>query len=134
LLQKNKNCHTLRDTLANRQKYYITERITMAMSITKKTYEEEIIDKKKSAIIDVFAPWCGPCQHMKPIFAQLEQELGNNYLFATLNVEDDRELSMSLGISSIPTFIFIKDGIVTGKEVGMMSVDQMRAKIQEYCE
>ena len=69
---------------------------------------------------------------MKPIFAQMEQELSKEIVFATLNVEEDRELSMELGISSIPSFLFFKDGKVVGKEVGPMSIPVFHEKIKKY--
>lgn len=90
---------------------------------------DEIKKAQKPVVVDVHAPWCGPCQQMAPIFEELEHEMGDTYLFASLNVEDAREIAISYGVSSIPTFLFIKDGELKGKVTGYMSKEDLVAQI-----
>jgi thioredoxin 1 len=104
----------------------------MAISITQHNFEQEITNATKPIILDVYAPWCGPCQQMEPTIAELEKEYGDLYLFAKLNVDEAREISIKYGVSSVPTFIFIKDGVVKGKETGYMSKDTLKGKIDSY--
>jgi len=66
---------------------------------------------------------------MKPIFAELEKEFSAQCKFAQLNVDEAREISIKFGVSSVPTFIFIKDGQVKAKETGYMGKDDLKAKI-----
>ncbi|MFI5333200.1 MAG: thioredoxin [Candidatus Babeliales bacterium] len=103
----------------------------MAIVITKENFEKEIVQSKLPIIIDVFATWCGPCQQMMPIFHELEQELGNQYKFAKINVDEARELSIQYGVTSVPTFIFIKDNQVKAKETGYMSKEELIEKIED---
>lgn len=103
----------------------------MPVSITQENFEQEIIKSTKPVILDVYATWCGPCQQMKPIFKELEKEIGDRFAFADLNVDEARELSIQFGVSSVPTFIFIKDGQVKGKETGYRSKDYLKAKAEE---
>lgn len=103
----------------------------MIITITNENYDSHIIKSTKPVIIDVFATWCGPCQYMKPIFEELAEEL-NAYTFAELNVDEAREIAIKFGVSSVPTFIFIKNGALAGKETGSMSKDDLKAKIQKY--
>jgi thioredoxin 1 len=100
----------------------------MVIPLTKELFTK-ITTEKLSAVVDIFAIWCGPCKMVKPHFHALAQEL-TNYTFTELNVDEERELSVQFGVSSIPTFVFIKDGIVVAKEVGALSKDTLRAKIQ----
>lgn len=93
---------------------------------------QEILSSKKPVVVDVFALWCGPCQQVAPIFDELEKELGSTYTFAKINVDEARDVSINFGITSIPTFIFIKDGAVKGKETGYMSKEDLKDKINEY--
>lgn len=102
----------------------------MALSITPDNHEKEIKQATKPVILDVYATWCGPCQQMNPILDELEKELGDQYLFAKLNVDEGREISIKeYGVTSVPTFVFIKDGVVKGKETGYMNKETMHNKI-----
>jgi thioredoxin 1 len=102
----------------------------MAISVTPENYETSIKQANKPIILDIYATWCGPCQQMNPIMEELEKEHGNAYLFAKLNVDEAREISIKeYGVTSVPTFVFIKDGVVKGKETGYMSKDVMFEKI-----
>ena len=104
----------------------------MSTTITKNNIESVIIKSEKPSIIKVFATWCGPCQQMNPIFADLEKELGNTYTFAELNVDDERDISIEYGITSVPTFLFFKNGEVAGRETGYISKDDLINKINEH--
>jgi thioredoxin 1 len=106
----------------------------MAVVITKDNFEKEIAQSRLPVIIDVFATWCGPCQQMMPIFAELEQEMGNRYKFAKINVDEARELSIQYGVTSVPTFIFIKDNQIKAKETGYMSKEELIDKIEDVFE
>jgi thioredoxin 1 len=68
---------------------------------------------------------------MMPIFEEIAQELKDKYKFVKLNVDEARDLAISYGVTSVPTFIFIKDNTVKGKTVGGMSKDHLIAKINE---
>jgi thioredoxin 1 len=98
--------------------------------ITKETLAQ-IQESTKPVIVDAYASWCGPCMYMKPIFQELSKELGDKYLFAELNVDDAREVAIQYGVSSVPTFIFIQDGVIKAKETGAMSKEDFVDKIKE---
>ena len=104
----------------------------MAVHITEENVETEVTNSDKPVIIDVYAEWCGPCQQMTPIFEELEKELSSTHKFVKLNVDNARELSIKYGVSSVPTFVFIKNGDIKGKETGYMAKDKLKAKIEEY--
>lgn len=101
------------------------------VSVTEENIKKEVEESALPVIIDVYATWCGPCQQMAPILDELEKEIGESYKFVKINVDEARELSINLGVTSVPTFIFMKNKEVKGKEVGYISKDDLRAKIQE---
>ncbi len=104
----------------------------MIVTLTKNNIKEEVEHATKPVIIDIYATWCGPCQYMKPLFEQLAQELSDRYTFAELNVDESRELAIKYGASTVPTFLFIKNNTVKGRETGAMSKENLKAKIHEY--
>ncbi len=99
--------------------------------LTKENAKSEIFEPKKNAIIDVFADWCGPCQQMNPIFEELASEFGQ-YVFAKINIDEQRDLTTEYGITSVPTFIFIKNGDIVAKETGYMSKEDFIEKINMH--
>lgn len=101
----------------------------MATALTKENFEKEVTQSTQPIVIDIFATWCGPCQQMAPIFEELETEFGSKYKFLKLNVDESRELSIHYGVTSVPTFIFIKNNKIMGKETGYMSKDELVEKI-----
>lgn len=106
----------------------------MAISITQENFETVVAKATKPVIIDVFATWCGPCQQMAPIFEELEQELGNKYTFAKLNVDEARDISIAYGVTTVPTFIFLQDNVVKGKESGFMDKEMLQELIERVFE
>lgn len=105
----------------------------MIHHLTKENLAEIVTNSKKPVVIDIYATWCGPCQQVKPIFEAVAKELGDTHVFAELNVDEARELAIAYGVSSVPTFIFIKDGAVAGKALGYMPKEELKKKIAEYC-
>lgn len=104
----------------------------MIVILTKENFEKEIEQETMPVVIDVSATWCGPCQQMKPIIEQLAKELGSKYKFAEVNVDESRELAVKFGVTSVPTFIFMKDKQIKGKERGYMPAADLKEKIEEY--
>ena len=102
------------------------------VDVTKENFEKEISQSELPIVIDVYATWCGPCQQMAPLFEELEKELGDAIKFAKLNVDDGRELSIQYGVTSVPTFIFLKDKEVKGKETGYMTKEELKEKIEKH--
>lgn len=103
----------------------------MPITITQENIESEVFKSVVPVVIDVYAVWCGPCQFMTPIVEELEKELAPAYKFATINVDESRELSIKFGVTSVPTFIFVKNGQVQGKTTGQMSKEELHEAIVE---
>lgn len=95
----------------------------MAIEITKDNFQKEVATGK--AIIDFWAPWCGPCQMLGPIIEELATELSGNVTVGKVNVDDQPELASQFGIMSIPTIIAFKDGEVTAKTMGVQSKEAL---------
>jgi len=104
----------------------------MVVTITKSNIDTEVTKSNLPVIVKVYANWCGPCMQMAPVYDELAKEIGAKVKFAQLNVDDSRDLSIQFGVTSIPTFIFIKNNEVVGREMGYMSKDDLKDRIQQY--
>ncbi len=104
----------------------------MVVTLSKSNIDAEVTKSKVPVIIKVFANWCGPCMQMAPVYEELAKELVSVVKFAQLNVDDSRDLSIQFGVTSIPTFIFIKNNEVVGREMGYMSKDDLKERVQQY--
>lgn len=72
-------------------------------------------------LLDLWAPWCGPCQVMKPIIEELEKELSGKIEIEKINVDQNQAKASEYGVMSIPTYIVLKDGKEVGRKIGVTS-------------
>ena len=98
------------------------------MEITQELLQEKINNGEK-LIVDFWAPWCGPCKVMKPVFEKVSEEFRNEnsevQLF-TLNVEENKEFASSLGIRAIPTVKSFSGGKEIYSQPGMQMESQIK--------
>lgn len=92
---------------------------------------EGFIKAKKAAIIDLWAPWCGPCRYSTPIFEELSKDFAGKLEFAKLNIDENPETLSKYGIVSIPAFLIFKGGEHVGEIHGAMPKDQFRRQIED---
>jgi len=100
------------------------------VEVTKSNYDKEVKNYSGSAVLEVYAPYCGPCKMMAPIFSQLSTEI-HDVKFLKLNVEKEHKLAKELKVHSLPTFLFLKNGKVIDKHVGSISKEQLESKIKQ---
>ena len=101
----------------------------MALAISKENFQE-ILAQDKPVVIDFWAEWCGPCRQMSPIVDELAKEYEGKALICKCDVETADEVAMRFKVRNIPTIVFIKGGEVVDKQVGAVSKDVLKAKIE----
>lgn len=75
----------------------------------------------KPILLDFYADWCNPCQQLAPTIEEVAAEYGDRAIVAKCNVEQAPETAQYFGVRSIPTLLFIKDGVIKAVEVGAQS-------------
>lgn len=84
-------------------------------------------------IVDLYADWCMPCKAQKPILEELELMYENeDVVIDRINVDGNSAQTEYYEIKSIPTLIFIKDGVQVEKLIGLQSKDQLIKLIEQY--
>lgn len=86
-------------------------------------------------VIDIWAPWCGPCKMMMPTIEKLAAEFNvpeSNVTIEKINADDNPALVKQYGVMGIPTLIFEKEGEVVARFVGVKQEKEIREEIQKF--
>lgn len=98
--------------------------------ITAKNFESEVLAQDKMVLLDFWATWCGPCQMIAPVVAQIAEEK-QDIIVGKVNVDEEPELAAAFGISSIPTLAIIKDKKVMNTIIGYRPKEEILAVLSE---
>jgi len=117
------------------------------VALTSDTFEE-IVGKSGITLIDWWATWCGPCRTFAPVF-EASSEQHPDVTFGKIDAEDQQDLSAAAGITSIPTLMAFRDGILVFRQPGALpaaaleqvikavqdlNMDEVRAEIERQQE
>ena len=92
---------------------------------------QQKINSGEKIIVEFWAEWCGPCKMMKPIFEKVSSTNQSEVKMYTLNIDNNREVAISLGIRSIPTVKMFNSGQVIDTKVGLLSEGQIKDLVTE---
>ena len=84
------------------------------------TFKNEVLDSKLPALVDFWAPWCGPCRALAPIIEELASEFDGRLKVVKVNTDDSPDVAMRHNIRSIPTVVLFKSGQVVETIVGAL--------------
>ncbi len=87
-------------------------------AVTDSEFETKVLKAGKPVLVDFWAAWCGPCRMIAPIVEQIHSELGDRINVVKMDIDENPQTPMSLGIMSIPTVIIFKDGKAAERTVG----------------
>ncbi len=92
----------------------------MAIDVTDATFQAEVLDRSMTTpvIVDLWAPWCGPCRTVGPILERLTTATNGNVVLAKVNVDENPQISGAFQVQSIPAVYAMKDGKVVNHFIG----------------
>lgn len=81
-------------------------------------------------LVDLWAPWCGPCKAVAPALEQLAVDLAGTLRVVKVNVDDAPEVSARLGVQGIPTMVLFDDGVEIARQVGALPGPAIRQWVE----
>lgn len=97
--------------------------------ITSQNFEDEVLNSDIPVLVDFWATWCGPCMMLAPTIEEIAKEYDGKVKVGKVNVDEESELAIKYGISSIPTIMVFKNGEISGTSIGYCQKDKLTAML-----
>jgi len=104
----------------------------MALELTDSNFQTQVLESDKLTVVDFWAEWCGPCRAIGPVIEELSKEYSGRINVGKVNVDQNPDLSVNYGITSIPAILFIKGGKVVDKQIGAVPKSVLDKKIAAH--
>lgn len=104
------------------------------IQVTDTNFKQEVLESETPALVDFWAPWCGPCLMAAPVLEKLAQMYQGKLKVCKLNVDEARQTAIDYGIMSIPTLNIYKNGEVVDRIIGVTPnyESDLRKKVEPH--
>jgi thioredoxin 1 len=100
------------------------------VQITDENFEEEVLNSDLPTEVDFWAPWCGPCKMVIPIYERLSEEYAGRFKFCMINVDENQRMAGKYQIMSIPMQMFFADGQKVDEILGAVPENTIRTTVE----
>lgn len=94
------------------------------------TFERILATTRLAVVVDLWAPWCGPCRVVSPLLEQLASEFAGRVRLVKVNVDQSPAVQARFGVQGIPTFVLLRRGDEIGRLVGAHPLHALREWIE----
>ncbi len=101
----------------------------MAVEITDSNFDELVMNSTQPVVVDFWAEWCGPCRLIGPVIEELSKEYEGRAIVGKVDVDANSEVSAKFNVRSIPTVLFIQNGVVVDKSLGAVQKATLSEKL-----
>jgi len=105
--------------------------MSKVMEITDQTFESEVLNSEKPALVDFWAPWCMPCRMMAPSIEEVADKNTGRLNVFKLNTDQNNSIPSSYNIMSIPTLVVFKDGQEIQRSIGVKSAEVLQSDLDK---
>ncbi|MFC6763731.1 thioredoxin [Natrinema soli] len=98
------------------------------LSIENENHLDEVIEAREAVLVDFYADWCGPCQMLEPVLAELASETAA--VIANVDVDEHQQLAGAYGVRGVPTLALFADGEQVEQLTGALPADRLRRLIE----
>lgn len=99
------------------------------LQLTDASFKKEVLEASRPVLVDLWAPWCGPCRMLGPIVEELAQEYAGRAVVGKLNTDENADTAAAYRVSAIPTLLFFKGGKLVEQLVGVQPKAAIKAKL-----
>lgn len=99
------------------------------LHINHESFEKIIAQDGKTILVDFWATWCGPCRMIAPVLEEVAKERPD-VTVCKVDVDEERDLALEYGVSSIPTLLVFRDGKVVNQSIGAIPKERILAMLQ----
>ena len=99
------------------------------IAVSDSTFQREVMESDLPVLLDLWAPWCGPCHMIAPVVEKMAGDYAGRLKVAKLNVDDNPRTAGSLGVQGIPTLLIFRAGKVVDRIVGAMPEPVLRGRV-----
>ncbi len=101
----------------------------MVIDVSDQAFESDVIKSDLPVLVDLWAPWCGPCRMLAPVIESLAGKYDGRVKFCRVNVDDNPQTAAKYNVMSIPTVMLFKGGEVVDTMVGACTEEALTPKL-----